>query len=176
MDPTPDLEPLQGFDHELLAMSKIASILSDFSTDSQRRVVQWIVSKFAANTEVPPTPFQIAGGSQPNEIKEFPDVASLFVAVNPTTGAEKALVIAYWLQLQKGQEEWEGFSINTELKHLGHGLKNVTDALNSLIEQRPQLVVQVRKSGKSQQARKRYRLTIEGVKKIKQMIFANNAQ
>jgi DNA-binding PadR family transcriptional regulator len=78
--------------------------------------------------------------------------------------------MGFWLQECLHHEEWEGFAINSELKHLGHGLKNVTDALNALIDHRPQLVVQLRKSGKTKQARKRYKLTAEGARKVRQMV------
>jgi len=80
------------------------------------------------------------------------------------------LTVAFWLQECLHHDEWEGFAINSELKHLGHGLKNVTDALKALIDQRPQLVVQLRKSGKTKQARKRYKLTAEGVRKVRHMV------
>jgi hypothetical protein len=111
------------------------------------------------------------GGDHADQGREFPDVATLFVAAKPSTGSEKALTVGFWLQECLHREEWEGFAINSELKHLGHGLKNVTDALNALIDHRPQLVVQLRKSGKTKQARKRYKLTAEGVRKVRQMVL-----
>jgi hypothetical protein len=155
-------------DPELQALSTITALLSDLPEASQGRIVSWIRSRFeiagAENGSLNETRVRAETG------REFPDAATLFVAANPTTGSEKALTAAFWLQEYLHQEEWDGFSINTELKHLGHGLKNVTDALNALIGQRPQLVVQLRKSGKTKQARKRYKLTVEGVRKVRQML------
>jgi hypothetical protein len=43
-------------------------------------------------------------------------------------------------------------------------------ALNSLIAKKPQLVIQTRKSGSSQQARKKYKLTNEGLNKVERML------
>lgn len=153
---------------ELQALSTITALLADLPQASQRRIVNWISSRFQI--------VGIGNGSQSEtnvrdpQPREFSDAATLFVAVNPTTGPEKALTAAFWLQEYLHQDEWDGFSINTELKHLGHGLRNITDALNALIGHRPQLVVQLRKSGKTKQARKRYKLTVEGLKKVRQMI------
>jgi hypothetical protein len=157
-------------DPELHALSTISSLLAELSEASQARIVTWISSRFQiqGGTSGASRDSGTAGFAGPT--KEFSDVATLFVAANPATGSEKALVVALWLQEYLHHDEWEGFAINTELKHLGHGLKNVTDALNALIEHRPQLVVQLRKSGKTKQARKRYKLTAEGIRRARQMV------
>jgi hypothetical protein len=161
-------------DPELHALSTISSLLADLPEDSQARIVNWISSRFRIQAVLSGA-LKHGGGLELAEPgKDFQDVATLFVAANPITGAEKALTVAFWLQECLHQEEWDGFAINTELKHLGHGLKNVTDALSALIEHRPQLVVQLRKSGKTKQARKRYKLTVEGVRKVRQMLSSAN--
>jgi hypothetical protein len=162
--------PPVNFDPELHALTAISSLLADLSDDSQARIVHWLSSRYRI-----PGPTAISQSSSVSEFDaEFPDMATLFVAANPSTGSEKALIVAFWLQEHEHHDEWEGFAVNTELKHLGHGLKNITDALNALIEHRPQLAVQVRKSGKTKQARKRYKLTIEGIRKVRQMVSATN--
>lgn len=162
-------EQQQSVDPELQALSAISSLLSELPGDSQARIVNWITSRFGGHGVVRGALKSGDSAHEPGVRGDFPDIATLFVTASPTTGSEKALVVAYWLQECLGQEEWEGFAVNTELKHLGHGLKNVTDALNSLIEHKPQLVVQLRKSGKTKQARKRYKLTTEGIRKVRLM-------
>lgn len=154
---------------ELNALSTISSLLADLPEDSQSRIVAWISSRYGAHGSML-LPSKRSDAAQADSIRQFPDVATLFVAAKPTTGSEKALTIGFWLQECLRHEEWEGFAVNSELKHLGHGLKNVTDALRALIEQRPQLAVQLRKSGKTKQARKRYKLTAEGIRKVRQMV------
>jgi len=157
-------------DAELNALSTISSLLADLPEHSQSRIVAWISSRYGTRgTSVLLS--KPGDAAQPAESpRQFPDVATLFVAAKPTTGPEKALTIAFWLQECLRHEEWEGFAVNSELKHLGHGVKNITDALKALIEQRPQLAVQLRKSGKTKQARKRYKLTAEGIRKVRQIV------
>lgn len=82
----------------------------------------------------------------------------------------KPLVVGYWFQVLQGEQDLDGFQINKELKHLGHGVSNITTALSSLIDRKPQLVIQTRKSGNSKQARKRYRLTDAGIKAVERML------
>ena len=106
------------------------------------------------------------------EGKKFSEFAELYSTADPHTNAEKALVAGYWLQVCQGAENFTGQSVNTELNHLGHKLANVTNALSSLIDIKPNLVLQLRKSGKSQQARKKYKLNHEGIKRVKEMIGA----
>ncbi len=168
---TPD-SSIEGrqIDAEVQALSTISTLLGELPEDSQARIVTWISSRYGAPAPIIGPPKNLDGPNVANPMKEFPDVASLFVAAKPSTGSEKALIIGYWLQEYLHHEEWEGFAVNSELKHLGHGLKNVTDALRALIEQRPQLAVQLRKSGKTKQARKRYKLTGEGVRKVRQIL------
>jgi hypothetical protein len=56
------------------------------------------------------------------------------------------------------------------LKNLGQGLANITNAIDGLRNQKPALVLQLKKSGKSQQARKTYKLTVAGIKAVEVMI------
>ena len=82
----------------------------------------------------------------------------------------KSSAVAYWVQRIKGNGDFDAATINKELKHLGHGVGNITAALGSLIARKPNLVIQTRKGGSSQQARKRYKLTTEGLKYVDNMI------
>jgi hypothetical protein len=164
--------PERPLDPELNVLSAISSLLIDLPEESQARIVTWITSRFGAQGAVMMSARHADRSDSADQARDFPDVATLFVAAKPLTGSEKALTVGFWLQECLHHEEWEGFAINSELKHLGHGLKNVTDALNALIDHRPQLVVQLRKSGKTKQARKRYKLTAEGVRKVRQMVLS----
>lgn len=78
--------------------------------------------------------------------------------------------MAYWFQEIVGDSEFESAKLNRELKHMGHGLSNVTKALNSLIGKKPSLAIQTKKSGSSKQARKKYKLTHAGVQKVQEML------
>ena len=51
---------------------------------------------------------------------------------------------AYWVQVCQGNQGFDGQSVNKELKNLGHGLGNITMALNPPIAQKPRTVLQLR--------------------------------
>lgn len=100
-------------------------------------------------------------------------LADLFAAANPQSSSEMALVAAYWLQHSEQITELDAQRINSELTHLGHRLLNVTRTLDNLKNARPALVVQTRKEGSTKQARKRYKLTVAGIKAVENMLMAN---
>jgi hypothetical protein len=102
----------------------------------------------------------------------FTEFAELYAATDPTSQSDKALVGGYWLQVCQGAENFTGQSVNNELNHLGHKIANITNAMTTLNDAKPQLVLQLRKSGKSQQARKTYKLSAEGIKRVREMIGA----
>ena len=86
------------------------------------------------------------------------------------------MVAAYHFLKHDGLEEVDSFRLNAALTHLGHRVGNITRALTSLIEEKPALVVQTRKEGKTKQARKKYKLTFEGVRKVERMLTGETAQ
>lgn len=98
------------------------------------------------------------------------DFPGLFNQVNPATAVERALVASYFVQVHKGSQDFGSQEINALLKDLGHGIENITLAFNGMMAQSPKLAMQVQKSGTSQQARKRYRLTHEGITRVKRML------
>jgi len=109
----------------------------------------------------------VATAPQPVNYSSF---AELFDAALPKSNADRALVAGYWLQVCQGAESFGGQAVNTELKHLGEAIANITNALESLKTQKPALALQLKKSGKSQQARKSYKITVAGVRAVEAMI------
>ena len=103
---------------------------------------------------------------------EHQTFAELFDSANPTTERDKALVAAYWMQLNEGAPAFPAQSVNALLKDLGHGIGNITEALTALKNDRPALILQLKKSGTSRQARKTYKLTLEGAKRVAAMTKA----
>lgn len=164
---------------ELTAMTEIAKALRPLDSESVRRVLEWAADRFGASGKIAAR--QRANNLQRVEANNgeiqaesiptaFNDIADLYSAAKPKGDPEKALVVAYWVQRLTGQADFDAATINKELKHLGHGVGNITSALGSLITRKPQLVIQTRKTGSSQQARKRYKLTNEGLKHVDRMI------
>ncbi len=158
---------------EIEAMSTISTALSELDQDAVRRVLQWANQLFQVKTPIAITPTADSPEPLVPAENQYAGIPELFNAANPTTGLERVLVVAYWFQIQEGVDDWDSFQINKELKHLGYPSGNITRDLDTLMARSPRLVIQVRKEGKTQQARKRYKLTIEGVKTVRNMVNAN---
>jgi hypothetical protein len=105
-----------------------------------------------------------------NDKLKFSSFAELFDSANPLSRSDKALVAGYWIQVIQGNDDVAGAAINLELKHLGHRLSNITGAIDSLRNCKPALVVQLRKSGNTKQARKKYKVTDAGIKAVQAML------
>jgi hypothetical protein len=102
---------------------------------------------------------------------KFSSFAELYDAASPKTNSEKALVIGYWLQVCLASESFTAAAANKELTHLGHKVANITNAIDDLKKQKPALALQLKKSGTSQQARKTYKVSHAGVKRVEEMIL-----
>lgn len=100
----------------------------------------------------------------------FSTFAELYAAASPKSNGEKALVVGYWFQVCQGAENFTAAAANKELTHLGHKVANITDAIDQMKNQKPMLILQLKKSGHSRQARKLYKVSHEGVKRVEGMI------
>jgi hypothetical protein len=104
-------------------------------------------------------------------LPSFSSVADAFSAAGPPESpSERALVVAAFLQSTGELEAFTGQWINTMLKDLGHGVSNITAVLESLIQRKPQWVIQLKKSGSSRQARKTYKVTAAGFQRVDELI------
>ncbi len=163
---------------ELAAMASVNGALEALEPDETARVLRWALDKFgsAHGGVKPETPLIPHLGEDEEEGKDPADAAQweslheLVDAASPSSPADYALVASYWFQIVQGAADVTGAQVNAELKHLGHGAKNITEAFNHLMSRTPTLAMQVRKSGTSRQARKKYRLTGEGKKRVERMV------
>jgi hypothetical protein len=173
---------------ELKAMEEVHKVLGPLSPEGRNRVIAWAVSAMQLTATAPGIqPLQAKESPPPNSPQHnsvvgnggagtgkspdnFATFADLFSAASPTTNPERALVGGYWLQMCQGVESFASMSVNNDLKNLGEGVENITSAFDSLKDGKPQLALQVRKDGKSQQARKKYKLTIAGIRVVERMI------
>lgn len=168
-------------DPEILAMERLSEILLPLDPAIRQRALRWAVDRFGVMLPKgkPATTGGTTGedtddeGSTQNS--DYPDFSSLYEAATPSTDAERALVAGYWLQIIQHKAHWDGFSANKELKNLGHGTTDITSRLSLLINQKPQLVMQTRKSGKTRQAHKQYKVTGEGIKRVREMLSGTAA-
>lgn len=160
-------------DPEVGALDTIIKALEGLADSQRRNVLLYMNARYGGKVATSGVPRERPNGSDGHsatEAAKFASVGDLFDAVNPQSEGDRVLVVAYWKQVIEGADGFEAFGVSKELKHLGHGVANITRALGSLIDQSPKLVLQVAKSGKARQARKRYKVTREGIRKLQSMI------
>lgn len=177
-------------DLEIEAMGKVAKALGGLEEGARGRVVRWVAERYGVTLAAAPRE-QIGGGTGGNagggeleddelgeradvEIPTWEDFADLYDASGASTHPERMLVAAYWVQVLRGQESFGSMELNKILKDLGRGVTGTSKVMTALIGKKPALILQLKKSGKSQQARKTYKLTDAGKKTVEQMI-ANDA-
>jgi hypothetical protein len=171
-------------DPELDAMSAVSGALSSLDSDVQGRVLRWAAERFGIR-QAPSNGGQgldagvgadraTSDGGVNDGSREFEHFAELFSAVGATSDADKALVAAYWVQVVQGQDAWQSRTVNADLKNSGHAVGNITKALQRNIDKKPQLVIQLKKSGNSRQATKTYKLTTEGITNVEGMLNAGS--
>ena len=160
-------------DPELKAMLAIYKALLELEEDSRSRVLAWVTNRLGITMASVNKPSEDNQDADQNG-KEFKTFADLYNSALPVTNGDKALIAGYWLQECQGCEEFPSQLANKDLQNLGHALVNVTEAFNQLKSKKPALAIQVKKSGKSQQARKQYKLTQAGIVAVKAMIQQNS--
>lgn len=162
---------------ELEAMKKIAAALEPLEEGARGRALNWAFSKYRGALR-PSEPIVKPDRSEGtvHQSSTFQTFAELFDAVQPTTEKDKALVAAYWMQVVRNTDSFQAQALNDELKNLGYGVANITDALTQLKNDRPALALQLKKSGTSKQARKVYKLTLEGIKRLESMVLLGRTE
>lgn len=174
---------ISSLQDELTAIGQIGAALDALDTNARQRAINFVLSRYglavtgtghkvdkpnriqgvtAAERKVPE-----GGKGAPSE---FEDIGALYDRAGPTTDPERALVAAYWFQVIEGQQDFGSQQLNNALKNLGHGIENVTKALERLKARKPSLIRQTQKSGSSKQARKTYKVTDAGIKAVSAML------
>jgi hypothetical protein len=169
-------------DPELDAMTTTLGVIKELEPAAQERVVKWIISKLGINVSIGQERKKpLLQGKATNDTEDenleaeegvgtYSSFAELCSAASVNTDAEKAVVAGYWFQICKNQEVFTSQECNEALKHFGTPIKNVTRAFEYLKDAKPQLAMQMEKSGKSMQARKKFKLTHAGIQKVKGML------
>ncbi len=169
-----------GRDNEVVAMEALALALEPLDEKTRVRVLKWASDRFSAGQGIGSTPSQVQTiNSEARQTEStFEDLPAFYAEIGPSTDSEKALVVGYWFQVIEGQGEFYAYGVNARLKDMGYKVGNITRAFEALIEATPQLVIQVGKggSGDSKQARKKLKLTTEGVRRVKTMLGQRKTQ
>jgi hypothetical protein len=168
-------EPVDEDLNEIEAMRLVAGALKGLDPGARDRVIRWTCEKYGVQQARTVQPIRSDSrraehvGADDSNAGGSIDLADLYATCSPKTDAEKTLVVSYWLQETQGVSGIDAQKVNTQLKHLGHGVGNITRAFDKLMENRPQLMIQTKKAGTTKQARKTYRVTTEGKNMIEQM-------
>lgn len=160
---------------ELSAMVALEQALSDLEGDARNRVISWAASRFdvalqAAKRRTKAEDSDDQDESETNDPNSAESLAEFYDQASPSTEGEKVLVAGYWFQYRENAQELDAQSLNGQLKHLGHGVQNITRAMGWTKKQKPALMVQKRKDGSTQQARKKFVVTNEGKKYVERML------
>lgn len=164
---------------EFAAINAVYTALAPLSQSAQHRVVTYISSLLELGgisdssqsnpiSSAAESPSESGTDDHSSGKESFATFADFFNAASPRTQADGALVAAVWL-LDQGSEQFAALAINRELQNLGRRIGNITDALSSLQSKKPALVVQVKKAGRSRQARKTYKVTRPGIERVREM-------
>ena len=156
-------------------MSDVYKIIKDLADDEKVRVLDWLSNKFELGKLPSPqrkatlTPASL-GSEDSKSLDGFESLADLFSVANVKTDQEKVLLSASYLQMKNSLPDLTGREINKELQNLGHGVANITNTITGLMVKKPKLMIQTHKSGKTKQAQKKYKVTIEGLATAKKYI------
>ena len=165
---------------DLKAIETILTSLEPFDDMERQRILGFVISRLGlpsklqgpglvASTSSSTQDLAQPGGSKV-DLGGVSDLAELMAAAHPQTDNDRALIAAAFLQSENGTKDLTGQQINAALKELGHSCSNITMAMSALMNARPALVIQTRKSGRTKQARKLYRVTTSGFSHVQAMV------
>ncbi len=168
------------------AMQKIQDILNPLEDRARRRVVDWLVDWLADYFDIQLRYAEVNSNKTSKErvnddkqseackvlqeSSRFSTFSELHANIAPTSNLDKALIAGYWIQEYEGEGNFTAAAANKALNHLGHKVLNITSALDLLKKKKPALVIQIKKSGSGQKARKIYKVSDAGMKKVQGMI------
>ena len=158
---------------EFNAFKAVHDALEPLSEDARGRVIKSVTTLLGIHAHLPlASPSETTHPSLEEEEKgnrSFSNLAELFDAATPGPNSEKALLAGYWIQVEGGADSFTSQEVNKELRNLGHKIGHITSAISALQSTKPQLVFQLKKSGTSQQARKTFKISDAGVKRVHEM-------
>lgn len=160
---------------EIAAMGAVSRALRDLGDDERRRVLEWAAKRFlttaGATAEGLMLP-ALAGEPSAPQAPAFEHFAELMNRTRPRTDVERALTASYWVQEHEGRRAFVSTEVNDRLRETSAPIAHMADAMAALQGRRPALVIQIRKSGRTRQARKTYQVTAEGVAAVRAAIDA----
>ncbi len=167
-------------DKEVSAMSAVNVALAGLESHAVARVLRWAADRYKVQLPVSGKAKELrkdkgdarGDSEEEGENATYEHFSDLFDAADPTTEADRVLVAGYWFQILQAQSELDSQSLNKELKNTGHGISHMPHALDDLMNAKPRLLVQLKKKGTTKQARRKFKLTSEGIKRVRGMLKA----
>ncbi len=158
-------------DPEIAAMAALAAALDPLPEEARARALSWARSRYGSTSgsAIPPAA-RVDEAGRYRALDSFPTLGELMGACSPDSDDRRALLAAAFISHGSEGGTFTGAQVNGGLKHLGHRVDNITRVLDALIAQRPAMVVQLRKSGASRQARKLYKVTDAGLQEVQRLI------
>ena len=159
-------------DPEIAAMATVARALDALPEVARARVLSWARSRYGspAGSATSSAARVDEAGRHRLAVDAFPTLGELMSACSPDSDDRRALLAAAFISQGTEGGTFTGAQVNGALKHLGHRVDNIARVLDALIAQRPAMVVQLRKSGASRQARKLYKVTDAGLQEVQRLI------
>jgi hypothetical protein len=119
-------------------------------------------TKMKAEVETPlPQP---AEAVEITGLMKYDTFQDLCFSSNAKTVTAKILLAAAYLNENKNIKEFGSSDVNALMKKIGHGVPNISAAINNLMDKNPPLLVQTGKPGTRKHARRTYSVTEEGLR------------
>jgi hypothetical protein len=176
------------YDPELHAMGLVFGALKNLDNDQQRRVLRWVKDRLespeptgivSTDADTPDDmPIHMIANSQDSEpkipeqkdIRHYDTVMDLFSDATAKKSTSKVLLMASYLQERHSFKEITSYEINFRLKRIGHKVTNISSLINSLLNRRPHLLIQVGADTHKKQARRKFRVTEDGLKEARSFL------
>ena len=170
-----EMPAIRKMDPEVAAMAALSEALDPLSDEVRVRVLAWARSRYApaigpAMSAAEPTPARVSG------LAGYTTLAEFVAACGADTDSGRVLATATFVTQRNAADSFTAAEIQSELKHLGYGVGNITRVIDGLSGQRPQLVVQLKKQGNTRQARKVYKVTEAGIQETQRMLAGSSAR
>lgn len=142
---------------------------------ARTRILQWAVAAYGDGTRIGGKEGRSASEQQGDrsggrDAVASSDLGELIEQADPQDTDDRVLLVCFWLQENESPEGFGAQPVNDKMKDMGHRVSNITDKLGQLIAKKPAWIRQMSKSGKNRQARKKYKVTDAGRKRVQALL------
>lgn len=120
-------------------------------------------------TDAPKTPKV----PEKKDFSHYDTALELFSEAKVKKSTDKILLMAAYLQVRHNFQEITSYDMNFRLKRIGHGVSNISSSLNAIISRKPEIMVQLDKESTHKQARRKFKVTEEGLKMARRFLPGN---